>query len=218
MFKQSPAQKFRERKLAKNQTPETERNQATANAYEKQLMQLAQDKAQLKAVQSLQKKAELKKTLVEKYFPWVEGTIESNAGNQDDVLITVMVWCLDAGLYEIALQIAAYAIAHKLVMPDQYKRNTATVVAEELAEASLRSADVPLELLERTLLGTMASDMPDEVRAKLHKAIGNEYCKLEKWQAAVERYNNALKLHPKTGCKKDLERAERELKKAGEPA
>lgn len=211
----SPAQRFRERKLAKQQKPQEEMGAAVATAYEKQLMQLAEDKHRLKAIQSVEKKAELKAELLPKYLPWIEGVLESDAGNQDDVFMTTMVWAFDAGQYEVGLNMADYAIRHKLVMPDQYQRTTATVVAEEIADTALRGGAVSQETLFAALAMTASSDMPDEVRAKLNKAIGNSCRDSEDWPHASAHYQRALELNPNAGCKKDLERAERELKKTG---
>jgi len=212
----SPAQKFRERALAKRQTADDPpQDKAIATAYEQQLMQLAVDKQRLKQIQSTEQKGHLKAELVPNYFPWIKGVIASGAGHQDDVLMTVMVWAFDAGMWEVGLEMADYAIQHKLVMPDQYRRTTATVVAEEIADAAHRGAAVPLDELLYALDLTSSEDMPDEVRAKLHKALGNALRDIEDWANAAAHYQRALSLHPAAGCKKDLERAERELKKAG---
>lgn len=212
----SPAQRFRERALAKMQAPDTDHQDgAIATAYEQQLIQLAADKQRLKQIQSTEQKAVLKAELVPNYLPWIEGVIVSGSARQDDVLMTVMVWAFDAALWGNGLDMAAYAIEHKLVMPDQYRRTTATVVAEEIADAALRGAEVPQDVLVRALDITASEDMPDEVRAKLHKALGNNFRDAEQWGNAAAHYQRALSLHPGAGCKKDLERAERELKKAG---
>jgi hypothetical protein len=107
-------------------------------------------------------------------------------------------------------------------MPDQYKRDAATVVAEETAQYALRElADNKSNVdaarlatnLEFTLFHTNDFDMPDEVRAKLRKAYG--YALRERDPAhALEQLQKALTLDPRCGVKKDIERLERALKVA----
>ena len=192
------------------------RDQVVGSQYELMLAKLAEDKRRLKDVQSIERKAEVKAQLIPEYMPWIEGVLESESGQQDDVLMTVFVWAIDCGQFDIALRIASYAIGHDLVMPDQYKRDVPCVLAEEVADAALRlgDADKPriAGVLVNTLTLTEGCDMPDEVRAKLLKAIGyaaRAAGQLVEAKAALER---ALQLHDKVGVKKDIERLETLIK------
>lgn len=56
--------------------------------------------------------------------------------------------------------------------------------------------------------------MPDEVRAKLHKVMGYGLRDNEQPELALNQLNRAFQLHERVGVKKDIERLERELKKA----
>lgn len=193
-----------------------------SNAYELMLAKLAEDRRRLHGIKSVEQKAKVKAELLPEYAPWIEGVITSGKGSQDIVLMTVMVWCLDAGLWSSALEIAEYAIPHGLAMPDQYKRDAPTVLAEEIAEQAIKAMELPggaetldsdaLLQVERLVAGF---DMPDEVKAKLHKAIG--YAKrvhpdLEQKKLALDHLQRALQLHDKVGVKKDIEVLEREIK------
>lgn len=213
----SPAKRHFERVSAKTSQAAESDTPRDANGYELMLYKLAQDKRRLHDIQSMETRAVVKRELLPDYEPWVEGVLKGGQGVQDDVLMTVMLWRIDAGDYMGALEIARYAIANKLSMPDQYKRNTATLIAEEMAEAAIKAHDSgvafnvePLQIANEI---TAESDMPDEVRAKLYKAIG--YC-LSKEQnlvsKAIEFLKQAFSLHDKVGVKKDIERLERELK------
>ena len=67
-------------------------------------------------------------------------------------------------------------------------------------------------------------DMPDEVRAKLHKALGYVHSsridstpedrRQSQRETALVHLRRALELHDKVGVKKDIERLEREIKNA----
>jgi len=204
---------------------------AGATAYEHQLNQLLQDRLRLKQVQSNQGKAELKRQLLPEYIPYVQGVLASGKGAQDEVMTTVMVWRIDAGDYGGALDIADYVLEHKLLMPDRFERTTGCLVAEEIATAALKaqktgeSFDRPI--LQRTLKLTDVQDMPDEARAKLYLATGramlagidaDEPGQPGQIQAGIDLLKRAIDLHSSCGGKKDLESAERLLKKHTAPS
>ena len=120
--------------------------------------------------------------------------------------MTVMVWRLDAGQFAGALAIAAYALVHDLVMPSGFDRDVATAVVEEIAEASLKDVNaVPVDTLREALNLTDGHDMPDEVRAKAHKAIGLALKDTDAG-AAIEHLKAAYDLDPKCGVKTELNR------------
>ena len=145
--------------------------------------------------------------------------LEAGQGAQDDVLMRVMLWRIDAGDLAGAIAIAHYAITHGLTPPDQFERGTAAIIAEEVADQALKQLDdedantaALLEHLVSVEALTREADMHDQIRAKLHKALGyaqRTNGQLENAQATLER---ALTLNERIGVKKDLERLERELK------
>lgn len=188
------------------------RDQVVGSQYELMLAKLAEDKRRLKDIQSLERKAEVKAELIPEYMPWILGTLEGESGQQDDVLMTVFVWAIDCGQFDLALRIARYAIDHDLVMPDQYKRDVPCVLVEEIADAALKLDDdeIPgiVGTLAETLVLTEACDMPDEVRAKLLKAIGYADRAAGRFAEAKTTLERALQLHDKVGVKKDIERLE----------
>lgn len=182
-----------------------------ANGYELMLHKLASDRRRLKGIQSIQGKAELKRVLLPDYQPWIEGALAGDSGAQDDVLMTVMVWYIDAGDFNAALPVAAYALRHKLTLPDQYQRTLGTLIVEEFSDQALREKNVPADVLLQVDLLTLDADMPDEVRAKLYKALGFMLAEADK-RKALHYLNKALSLHEKCGVKKDIEKLERELR------
>jgi len=214
----SPAKRHFQRHAAA--LPEEDRayDKAAANQYELMLAKLAEDKRRLKDLQSIERKIDVKRQLLPEYQPWIEGVIQGDTGQQDDVFMTVLVWTIDTGDLEAAIPLADYAIRHKLAMPDQYKRTTACVIAEEAADIALKGTAVPFALLQAVAALTADHDMPDEVRAKLHKAIGYALRDAGQLAEARERLAYALQLHAKVGVKKDIERLDTQLKNsAGAP-
>lgn len=187
----------------------------TGNAYELMLAKLAEDRRRLKDIQSIERKIEVKRQLLPEYQPWIEGVLKGDSGQQDDVFMTALVWTIDTGNIEAAIPLAKYAIEHNLAMPDQYKRTTACVIAEEAADIALKGASVSFVLLGGVAAMTADCDMPDEVRAKLHKSIGYGMRDAGLLEQARERLAYALQLHEKVGVKKDIERLDTLIKNAG---
>jgi len=203
-----------------------QQSMAGATAYEHQLNQLLQDRLRLKAIQSNEGKAALKAQLLPEYIPYVEGVLAAGNGAQDDVMTTVMVWRVDVEDYSGALDIADYVLKHKLIMPDRFERTTGCLVAEEIATAALKAqkanGSFDLSILHRTVELTDAEDMPDQARAKLYLATGRatldgvtaeEPGQPGQIQAGIDLLKRAIELHDGCGGKKDLDSAERLLKK-----
>jgi hypothetical protein len=197
-----------------------------ATAYEHQLNQLLQDRLRLKQIQSNTGKAELKLVLLPEYIPYIEGVLGAGNGAQDEVLTTVMVWRIDAADYSGALDIATYVLKHKLIMPDRFERTTGCLVAEEIAIAALKAQKTggtfSRDILYRTVELTDDHDMPDQARAKLYLASGRATLhgitadirgQAGQSQAGIDLLKRAIDLHDSCGGKKDLEGAERLLKK-----
>lgn len=203
-------------KSAAQRTTEPDVREGTTQ-YELQLMQLAQDKNRLSQLQSIETRAALKKELIGPYLPWVEGVLQGDHGVQDDVLMTMLVWACDIGDLTLAVRIAEYAIRHNLAMPDQYKRTTATVIAEEAAEQSLKALKSEQQINVQELISiadlVAQQDMPDQVRAKLCKAIGYALRADKQLDDALPWLKKALEHDGKSGVKRDIELLERDIKK-----
>lgn len=196
------------------------------------LLQLQEDRTRLKGLQSVEAKVKLKADLLPKYDAWVAGILqaseETGQGIQDEILATCLVWRLDVGDYEAALPLAAYVLRFGLALNENIVRQPAVLVAEEVAEAAIKNLSVGLpfsaEVLARVEQLTAGSDMPDQVRAKLHKAKGLELASrieaagehgmagwsLHAASAALAELRRALQLDEKCGVKKSIERLERE--------
>lgn len=186
-----------------------------------QLMQAAlfEDYRRLKSVQSMERKAEIKREILPNYADYVAGVLEAGQGAQDDVLMRVMLWRIDAGDIAGAVDIARYAIRHELTPPDQFERGTAAIIAEEVADQALKLLDAEgtdvaalLEQLEEVETLTEAADMHDQVRAKLYKSLGYARRAVGQLGDARDALERALALNERIGVKKDLEKLERELK------
>lgn len=185
--------------------------------YDLMLMQLAEDRRRLKGIQSTEKKAEIKREVLGKYVTWVNGVLSADSAQQDDVLMYVMLWRIDAGDYPGALLIGRHALRKGWVMPQGFNRNVQTLLAEEMADAAKAAllAETPFDerLLLQVLDVTGSLDMPDQSRARLHKSTGWLLRESDP-HAALDHLRRALQLDERCGVKKDIEQLERLLRKS----
>lgn len=188
----------------------------STKGYDLMLLQLNEDRRRLKGIQSNVRKAEIKVEVLPKYAAWAEGVLSADGAQQDDVLMYVMLWRVDAGDYAGALAIGRHALKHGWAMP-LGSRTTATVLAEEIADAAKAAilAKTPFDpaLLLEALEVVDTHDMPDQSRARLHKSIG--WVLTESSPAsALNHLKRALQLDEKCGVKKDIEQLERKIRNA----
>ena len=182
-----------------------------ASQYELMLAKLYEDKRRLKSVESMKTRAQIKRELLPEYEPYITGVLESDAGAHDDVLTTIMLWCIDAGEYARALTLAQYALRHNLAMADTFSRSLPCLLAEQFAEAVLVSNDaVPEEVLRDIGAMTAGHDMPDQVKAKLHKAIGMVLEETDPAEALVQ-YRSALSYDDRSGVKTKIKQLDKQL-------
>lgn len=232
----SPVQRHLARILAKQ---EAERAAAadpfggTAQGTQHELMlaQLHAHMRQLKDIQSTEKKVEAKRKLLPEYMDYLDGVLEADAGVQDPVVTTVLVWMLDVGDWQPALDVAAYCVRHGLQLPDRFNRNLPTLLLDEISEAAIKgqlSGVNALAVLAKVDELTQGLDTHDQARAKLHKAIGwaamgktatqdlgadqIKQLGLDQVHIALQHLRRAIELHAQIGVKKDVERLERRLK------
>ncbi len=188
---------------------------ATSRAHRLMRAKLDADRRRLHQVQSVERKIAIKREILGDYADYVAGVLASGQGVQDDVLGYVLTWRIDIGDYAGALEVARYVLDHNLSLPDRFERTPATLIAEEPAVQALKAYDAgkpfDVEVLETILALTAARDMPDQVRAKLHFAIGRHQAEHAP-QSALDQLRRAVELHDKVGAKKDIEQVERRLR------
>ena len=216
----SPAQRHMMRVSASQAAHREKAPLRHASAYEQMLVKLAEDRRTLKNIRSNERKAEKKRKLLPFYAPWVAGVLADGRGAQDDIVMTVMLWRLDAGDVAGALEIAPYVLKYGLT--SDHRRTTPYMLVEEVALAALRLRDagepVDLAFLLTTLSLTDGADVPDMVRARLHKVTGLTLRDAGQNAEALAQFQRAMQLDRNAGVRKEIERLDRALKPKPETA
>ncbi|EAB7027812.1 terminase [Salmonella enterica subsp. enterica serovar Weltevreden] len=214
----SPAQRHMMRVSASQAAQREQAPLRHATAYEQMLVKLADDRRTLKNIRSNERKTEKKRELLQFYAPWVAGVLTDGRGAQDDIVMTVMLWRLDAGDIAGALEIAPYALKYGLT--SDHRRTTPYMLVEEVALAALRLRDagesVDLSWLQTTIDLTDGADVPDMVRARLHKVTGLTLRDVGMNAEALAQFQRAMQLDRNAGVRKEIERLERALKPKAE--
>lgn len=210
----SPAQIYLQKHYARQER--SAENQSAMNAYEMMLVKLNNDRTRLQKFESTEGKIELKKQLIPEYLDWINGVLESNNAQQDDVFMRVLVWMIDTKQFEQAYPLAEHALKHNWGTPDEYKRTTATLITEEIANTFIalcnngQPVDVNFLLKFADLVAD--KDMFDEVRAKLNKAIGFALKETQPEQA-LTYLKRALELNENCGVKTKINELEKAISK-----
>jgi len=198
-----------------NAAPGAQVDASTSRAHQLMRAKLDTDRRRLKQVQSVERKIAVKREILGDYDDYVSGVLASGQGVQDDVLGYVLTWRIDIGNYSGALDVARYVLDHNLSLPDRFERTPATLIAEEPAVQALKAYDAgkpfDVDVLQTILALTATRDMPDQVRAKLHFAIGRHLAERAPHEA-LDHLRRAVELHDKVGAKKDIEQVERRLR------
>jgi hypothetical protein len=203
-----------------------------ATEYQQLLAALQIDMNRLRQIQGTEKKIAAKRDMIGKYLPWLQGALAAEKPAQDEIVGNMLVWSLDLADWDLAYALAAHFLKHGLALPERYKRQPATLIAEQVAEAGLAPTPtvglVTLQKFDELLLD---ADMHDQVKAKLYKALGLAFHRSAEafdptadnavaggksalLKNARDCFTSALTLDKGAGVKKLIEAIDRELKKA----
>lgn len=199
--------------------------QQQGDTYELYMRALYEARRTLKGIRSMQAKIEKKREMLPEFLPYVDGVLAGGKGAQDDVLATMLIWCIDAGELEKALDIGEYAVKHKIETPDQFDRDTVTTLAEEISEAVRKRLEADenadavalADVMRRAADIVGDHDMHDQVKAKLHKSYGYALRAAGEPAEALDQLKAALALNDRAGVKNDIQQLEKQLKQTEQP-
>lgn len=207
-----------------------------ATGQQRAMQWLHTQRALLAALQSRQAREAHKAQVLPEIEPYLQGVLEADTGATDPVVQYAAVWALDAGDWGLAMELGDYAIRHGIPMPDEFQRNAPTLLLDLMADAALNgridAADVHV-LVTDALTITEGQNMPDQTRAKAHKAIAYGLAgkttlagQAGSWKGlaantlrlALKHLTTAEQLDPNSGVKKDIAAVQKLLDAADKPA
>ena len=159
--------------------------------------------------------------LLPKYQDYVKRYIDSGLNHPNSVLMQVMVWLFDTAQFEEGLVLAGFAMAQGQEMPERFKRDVPTFVADELiewAEVEHKAGRSPEPYLSDLLTWVDGEwVLFERIPARYHKLIGVLAVEAKDWVKAIQHFERATELYPEigvgtrlTGARKGLEKEQKE--------
>lgn len=191
------------------------------------------DLERISAINSREARQTLKRDeLLPKYLDYVQRYRESGLNHPNPVLMQVLVWLFDTAQFEAGIELADFAIGQGQQLPERFKRDVQTFVADELidwAEAEHKAGRSPEPYVSQLLPrvdgdwdgfkqgGESKRPAPwqlfERIPARYHKLLGVLAMDRKDWAPAVAHLNRATELYPEIGVKTRLEGAEKALRK-----
>jgi len=177
------------------------------------------DLDRLSAIDSRELRQQLKRDeLLPKYLNYVERYLDSKLIFPNPVMMQVLVWLFDTQQFIQGLQLAQVAMAQGQELPERFKRNVQTFVADEViewAETEYKAGRTP-EPYVSDLLHLVDGEWQlfERIPARYHKLLGIIGIDLEDWPQAIAHFERAIELYPEIGVGTRLDTARKALKKA----
>ena len=192
-----------------------------ANARKHLMLQeaaLDQDLERVSAINGMAMRQALKRDeLLPKYQDYVQRYCESGLNFPNRVLVQVMIWLFDTEEFEDGMELAHFAIGQGQQMPERFKRDIQTFVADAVCDwayAEYKAKRSPEPYLSDLLsLVDGEWELTEQIPAKYHKLVGIRAMEAKDWGLALLHFNRATELHPSIGVGVRVENCLRALKK-----
>ena len=192
-----------------------------ANARKHLMLQeaaLDQDLERVSAINGMAMRQVLKRDeLLPKYQDYVQRYCESGLNFPNRVLVQVMIWLFDTEEFEDGMELAHFAIGQGQQMPERFKRDIQTFVADAVCDwayAEYKAKRSPEPYLSDLLsLVDGEWELTEQIPAKYHKLVGLRAMEAKDWGLALLHFNRATELHPSIGVGVRVENCLRALKK-----
>ncbi|MBN3864643.1 terminase [Pseudomonas frederiksbergensis] len=165
---------------------------------------MAQDLERLGAIDNHGLRQLLKRDeLLPKYLDYVQRYRDSGLSFPNSVVMQVLVWLFDTEKFDAGLDLANFAMEQGQPMPERFKRNVQTFVADaviEWAEAEQKAGRSPEPYLS-DLLPRVDDEwkLTEQIPAKYHKLIGIRALDAREWTKAITHFERAEALHDGIG-------------------
>lgn len=151
-------------------------------------------------------RTDLKRDLLKTWLPLIDAYINASKVYQNTALTQVLVWTFDVGLINDALRLAEVAIEQQQPMPERYKRNVKTYVADAFLEwARNEKPNGAIEpYFSEMYAKVMAWAIHDDIKLKYVKLAAVEAKEAEDYEGALALCLQAEKISPRKAQVKTL--------------
>lgn len=179
---------------------------------------LAEDCARLSDLNAMADRQRLKRDeLLPKYLDYVQRYRDSGLNHPNPVLMQVLVWLFDTEQFEPALELADFSMTQQQAMPERFKRDIPTFVADTVidwADVEYKAKRSPEPYLSQLLPRVDGEwQLFERIPARYHKLLGIIAMDQEQWAEAIARFERATELYPEIGVKTRLEDATKALRR-----
>ncbi|SFP27945.1 phage terminase small subunit [Pseudomonas sp. NFPP28] len=179
---------------------------------------LAEDCARLSDLNNLGERQRLKRDeLLPKYLDYVRRYRESGLNHPNPVLMQVMVWLFDTEQFEAGLELADFALQQGQAMPERFRRDIPTFVADAMIDWSEAEHDAkrsPEPYLSQLLPRVDGEwQLFERIPARYHKLLGILAMDQKQWAQAIVHFERATALYPGIGVKTRHEDATKALRR-----
>jgi hypothetical protein len=179
---------------------------------------LAQDLERIGAINSRELRQQLKRDeLLPKYLDYVQRYRDSGLSFPNSVVMQVLVWLFDTVQFEAGLDLANFAMSQDQQLPERFKRDVPTFVADEVidwAEAEYKAKRSPEPYLSNLLpLVDGEWTLFERIPARYHKQIGILALDQREFAKAITHFERAEALYEGIGVGTRLEGARKALAK-----
>lgn len=179
---------------------------------------LAEDCARLSDIGNHGERQRIKRDeLLPKYLDYVQRYRDSGLNHPNPVVMQVLVWLFDTEQFEAGLELADFAMQQRQTMPERFKRDIPTFVADAMidwAEAEYDAKRSPEPYLSQ-LLPRVDGEwlLFERIPARYHKLLGILAMDQKQWAQAIAHFERATTLHPGIGVKTRHEDATKALRR-----
>lgn len=192
-----------------------------ANAQKHLMLQelaLAKDLERIADINSRELRQQLKRDeLLPKYLPYVQRYRDSGLNHPNPVLMQVLVWLFDTAQFEQGLELAEFAIAQGQELPERFRRDVPTFVADEViewAEAEHKAGRNPEPYVSHLLPRVDGEwQLFERIPARYHKLLGILALEREEWATAITHFDRATELYPEIGVATRRAQADKALRR-----
>jgi tetratricopeptide (TPR) repeat protein len=179
---------------------------------------LAEDCARLSDLNSMESRQRLKRDeLLPKYLDYVQRYRDSKLNHPNPVLMQVLVWLFDTEQFEQALELADFAMQQQQAMPERFRRDIPTFIADTMADwadTEYKAGRSPEPYLSQLLPRVDGEwQLFEKIPARYHKLLGLIAFDLEQWAEAITHFERATELFPAIGVKTKQDDATKALRK-----